>query len=238
MSIISDIFKGHMLLFERPLQALPTKLAAARFLLAFLFCGVLLLWAGRQLIPLLMPESPLASRFVISAALLISSLIIVRMIAGRHWAHVGLRPWSSWTRREKLYAVQVIPAASIVFYLLYQNFFTGMIAENGVAGFLVVNLLFGLLWGFYQEFVYRGVLQTALSGYLGPVAGVIVANLIFTFGPLHLSVYSGIAADLAGAMQFLPIFAIGLLFGVLYQRSGNLWLPAIMHGLWPLNMGG
>ena len=28
----------------------------------------------------------------------------------------------------------------------------------------------------------------------------------------------------------------GLLFGVIYQRSGNLWIPAVLHGLWPPNM--
>ncbi len=32
------------------------------------------------------------------------------------------------------------------------------------------------------------------------------------------------------------IFAIGLFFGLVYWRSGNVWIPAVLHGLWPLNM--
>lgn len=238
MRLISDIFKGHLFLFERPLQALPTNALAIRFLLAFLISGVLLLAIGREMIPELMPENPLASRLLITLALLISALIAVRLIVGQHWSVMGLRPWRDWTRREKFYAIQVFPAASVLFYFMFQDLFADMVAQNGVVGFVFGNLLFGLLWGFYQEFAYRGVLQPALTKFMGPVAGILAANLVFTFGLLHMSVYDGLTADFAGLMAFAPIFGIGLLFGVMYQRSGNLWLPAIMHGLWPLNMGG
>jgi membrane protease YdiL (CAAX protease family) len=31
--------------------------------------------------------------------------------------------------------------------------------------------------------------------------------------------------------MFAAIFAIGLFFGVLYRRSGNLWLPAAFHAV-------
>lgn len=31
--------------------------------------------------------------------------------------------------------------------------------------------------------------------------------------------------------MFAAIFAIGLFFGVLYRRSGNLWLPASFHAV-------
>ena len=32
------------------------------------------------------------------------------------------------------------------------------------------------------------------------------------------------------------VFGIGLFFGIVYYRSGNLWIPAVLHGLWPPNM--
>ena len=31
--------------------------------------------------------------------------------------------------------------------------------------------------------------------------------------------------------MFAAVFAIGLLFGVLYWRSGNLWIVAVMHAV-------
>jgi membrane protease YdiL (CAAX protease family) len=48
---------------------------------------------------------------------------------------------------------------------------------------------------------------------------------ISTTGPAGVR-WSGLAA----------IFGIGLVFGIVYARSGNVWIPAVMHGLWPPNM--
>jgi len=94
----------------------------------------------------------------------------------------------------------------------------------------------GPLWGFVQEVMYRGLLQTELVRRLGSIPGVLLANLVFTCGPLHY-VYFRLGTD-AGPRwdMFGAIFGIGLLFGILYRRSGNLWIPALMHGIWPLNM--
>ncbi len=88
----------------------------------------------------------------------------------------------------------------------------------------VVNFL----WGFYQEVVYRGILQTELTRRFGAVAAVIAANIAFTFGPLHFYHFAAAPSPIA---MFAGIFAIGLYFGVLRHRSGNLWLPAVFHGI-------
>ncbi len=59
--------------------------------------------------------------------------------------------------------------------------------------------------------------------------GILWANVLYTFGPLH-SRYFASQASLAGPM-FLSIFLIGLFFGVLYRRSGNLWIVACFHAI-------
>jgi membrane protease YdiL (CAAX protease family) len=113
---------------------------------------------------------------------------------------------------------------------------------DGSAGFrllLIVLLLEGVigprlllatsfLWGFYQEVVYRGILQTELVRRMGSVGGILVGNFLFTFGPLHFYHFSSTSSALP---MFAGIFAIGLFFAVLFQRSGNLWMVAIFHGL-------
>jgi len=91
------------------------------------------------------------------------------------------------------------------------------------AAVMAVNFL----WGFYQELAYRGMLQTELTRRFGATAGVLLANAVYTFGPLHFYHFGG-ASPVA---MFAAIFAIGLYFGVLRHRSGNLWMPAVFHGI-------
>ena len=59
--------------------------------------------------------------------------------------------------------------------------------------------------------------------------GILSANVFYTFGPLHWY-YFAAQASLAVPM-FAATFAIGLFFGVLFWRSGNLWIVAVIHGI-------
>jgi len=168
----------------------------------------------------------------------VASLIVAFVVAHRYlvrvpFAAIGLRAWSAWSRRERLYLLQVGPIAAVAFAFVFQAHLRTLLELHGPGGFVVFAVLTGLAWGMVQEFLYRGWLQTELVRRFGALAGVLVANLVFTFGPLHANWYAG---DVVQWGMLGAIFAIGLVFGVLYQRSGNLWIPAVLHGLWPLNM--
>jgi membrane protease YdiL (CAAX protease family) len=71
--------------------------------------------------------------------------------------------------------------------------------------------------------------QTELVRRWGPVAGILAATTLYTFGPLHWR-YSESEPPRAAAM-FASTFAIGLFFGALYRRSGNLWIVGILHAI-------
>jgi membrane protease YdiL (CAAX protease family) len=71
------------------------------------------------------------------------------------------------------------------------------------------------------------MLQTELVRRWGPLTGILVSNLLYTFGPLHYY-YLFSKASLAVPM-FASIFAVGLLFAIVFHRTGNLWIVAIMH---------
>ena len=88
-----------------------------------------------------------------------------------------------------------------------------------------------LMWGFYQEFLYRGLLQTELVRRWGTLSGILVSNLIFTFGPLHAYHFALARANPAHLWIFAATFSIGMFFAVLFKRSGNLWIVAFLHGL-------
>jgi membrane protease YdiL (CAAX protease family) len=88
-----------------------------------------------------------------------------------------------------------------------------------------------MLWGFYQEYVYRGLLQTELVRRWGAVTGIVASNLLFTFGPLHAYHFSNTFEHPSRLFIFATIFAIGLYFGAIFYRSGNLWIIAVTHGI-------
>ena len=104
----------------------------------------------------------------------------------------------------------------------------------GQAGVVVFA---NLLWGFYQELVYRGILQTELVRRWGVLAGILVSNLLFTFGPLHFYHFSTSVPGQAFPL-FVGIFSIGLFFGVVFWRSSNLVVVGVLHGLGNCYMDG
>jgi membrane protease YdiL (CAAX protease family) len=176
---------------------------------------------------------PLA-RTALVGVLLTAFFGLQRGLVGTQWDALGLRPLRRWSLEERLYLIQVVPIAAIVFAVVFRDRLGGLLAQHGTLGFALYSVATGLAWGMVQECLYRGWLQNALVHRWGAAVGVLVSNTLFTLGPLHASLYLG-RSDPQWA-TLAAVFGIGLLFAVLYRRSGNLWLPALLHGLWPLNM--
>jgi len=214
--------RGHVLLFDRP----PAPTYSAR-------SGVLLLLAATALevlrvvaVRLLYPAVPL---WLLLPALLGVSLVVATRATGVAFSQLGLRSWRDWTLTEKSYFCQVVLIANVVFPIVLAAPLRERIAETGLGwglGHVFVPYLF---FGFYQEVVYRGMLQLELVRRWGAPAGILVANVLYTFGPLHWNHFAS-RASVAGPM-FAAIFAIGLFFGVVYRRSGNLGIVAVFHAI-------
>ena len=88
-----------------------------------------------------------------------------------------------------------------------------------------------LLWGFYQEVNYRGILQTELTRRLGNVWGPLAANLLYTFGPLHFYHFTSARSLASIAVIFAATFSIGLFFAFIFNRTRNIWLVGVFHGI-------
>jgi len=196
--------------------------AGVRLLLAATLLEILRLSAVRWLYP----NIPLGLLLV---GLLGLGLLGVRWGAGLHLSQSGLRPWRDWTATEKSYFCQVVVLANVVFPLVLAAPLGSRIAQLGLARGLWNVFVPYLLFGFYQELVYRGMVQSDLVRRWGAPSGIFLANLLYTFGPLHWSYFAS-RPSLAIPM-FAAIFAIGLFFGVLYKRSGNLWMVATFHAI-------
>ena len=236
MSAFREIIAAHLLQFERPERGRYDAAAGTRLLVAFVLLGLLL----QPALPALARAAGLARERWVGPAivliLLIAVLLALRAVVRLGGGAIGLHRFTTWTPRERIYLFTVVPLAATAFGIVFRAHFAQLAEAHGWVDLWLVTIPTGLLWGMVQEFIYRGFLQTELVRRIGGIAGVLLANLVFTFGPLHFR-YFELGAD-AGPRwgMFAAIFAIGLLFGVLYRRSGNLWIPAVLHGLWPLNM--
>jgi len=233
-SLLVDSVRAHTWRFETPLAPTYGDAVGIRVLVAFLVVGVGLLFALRFMSDAAGVGGLPAANLGFVVALLAAFFVTQRAFVGMPMTGVGLRRFADWTRRERLFFLQVVPLAAVAFAIVFGDHLLALLKQHGPAGFLLFSVLTGLIWGMVQEFFYRGWLQTELTRRFGATAGLLAANAVFTFGPLHLNYLVGPAGVRWGGL--VAVFGIGLFFGIVYCRSGNLWIPAVLHGLWPPNM--
>ena len=218
----SPHLRGHLLLFDQRRAPALTAHAGVRLLLAAAFVEVVRLAAVRWFYPGI-------PRWLLLPALLGLGLLVVPGIAGAKLSQLGFRPWRDWSAPEKSYFLQVVVIANVVFPIVLGAPLGTRVAQAGMAWSLWNVFVPYLFFGFYQELVYRGMVQLELVRRWGAPIGIVVANVLFTFGPLHWHYFAS-RGSLAVPMV-AAIFVIGLFFGVLYRRSGNLWIVAIFHAI-------
>lgn len=230
-SPISPVWRGHVLLFDRP----PAPTYSSRQGLRLLFVFGLLEGAVRPLLDVAARRFGIAGRewwalLELSFLTALSCWLVVSL-AGVHLSELGLYKWLRWSRTEKLYFLQVVPIAIVVFSCFTFSELTNLWARPHLASIALFVFVPKMIWGFYQEFLYRGVLQTELGRRWGPMAGILTSNLLFTFGPLHAYHFLLASKNPSHLWIFVGIFSIGFFFALIFWRSGNLWIIGIMHGL-------
>jgi membrane protease YdiL (CAAX protease family) len=213
---------GHVLLFDQK-PAPQYEAAAGRRLL---FAAVVPEAARLGVVRWFYPKVPL---LILLPLLLGCALLAVRFGAGLRLSQIGFKPWRQWNAIEKSYFVQVLIIANVVFSLVFAARLRRIFAQPNSLEVVATVFVPYLFFGFYQEVVYRGMLQSELVRRCGAFVGILAANILYTFGPLH-SYYFASRSSLALPM-FAGIFAIGLFFGILFRRSGNLWIVAVLHGI-------
>jgi membrane protease YdiL (CAAX protease family) len=144
---------------------------------------------------------------------------------------LGLRGWRHWNQTERCFFPQVLLIGFLVHASIQWSNLLALLHQKAWIGATLIVVAYQLIWGFYQEYVYRGMLQTELVRRWGAVRGILVGNLLFTFGPLHIyHLWIGWQHP-AHLFIFLAIFSIGLYFAILFHRSSNLWMIGLMHGI-------
>jgi len=153
---------------------------------------------------------------------------IMTLIEKQTFADYGL-PWNQafgkrfWQGVTLGFAMLSLLLAAI--WVLHGFSLAGL-AETGAPG-----LKYGLLWaiafflvGVFEDFTFRGYLQSALGEGIGFWPAAIILAVVF--GAIHWN-NKGEAlfgCVMAGSFGFLEAFAL--------RRTGSLWLPIGMHASW------
>jgi len=95
-----------------------------------------------------------------------------------------------------------------------------LININSFSKYIFSMILIGLLPGLFEETVFRAGLQNILTRWFrGPVLAIVLSSILFSL--VHLSYYG-----------FLVRFALGVILGLIFYLSGNLWLSVLFHFLY------
>ena len=214
--------RGHVLLFDHKPASQYEVSAGTRLL----FLVVVLEAVRLGVVKWFYPTVPL---LILVPLFLACALLAVRFGAGLRLSQIGFHPWQKWTATEKSYFVQLLVIANVVFPLVFAARLQAILGQPSALRTVATAFVPYFFFGFYQEVVYRGMLQSELVRRWGAFIGILASNVLYTFGPLHWYYFSSRVS--LSVPMFASIFAIGLFFGVLFRRSGNLWIVAIIHGI-------
>lgn len=147
--------------------------------------------------------------------------VTVRLPTGREWG---------WVFGGALLSIVVAVVLSVVRQLLLPG--TGsVISDVGGADprfFLGLAVLSLFVVAPAEELVFRGAIFGRLGRTFAPVAAVVGSSTVF--GLLHVLNFTG---GLAGAFAAAAVIGVvSLIWGFAYERTGNLAVPMLIHGLY------
>jgi membrane protease YdiL (CAAX protease family) len=95
-----------------------------------------------------------------------------------------------------------------------------LIHINSFSRYLGSLIIIGFLPGLFEEVAFRSGLQNLMTRWFkGPVIAIILTSIVFSL--VHISYYG-----------FLVRFALGVILGLIFYYSGNIWLSVLFHFLY------
>jgi uncharacterized protein len=228
---LRPIWAGYLFIFDKKSRDSYPPDAGIRILMTCLLLEGLVRPALRAALHSLGVARSAWSGFALVAIMLMLAIGLTRFWIRVSFECIGLNRWRQWASTEKWFFPQIAMVTLLVFTVVQRDELGLLSRHPGWIRATILVFAWQMIWGFYQEYMYRGLLQTELVRRWGAAKGILVSNLLFTFGPLH-AYHFWIAANHPSHLAiFAGIFAIGLYFAVLFHRSGNLWMIGVLHGL-------
>lgn len=109
-----------------------------------------------------------------------------------------------------------------------QNSITELADRDPSVLLLLIPAAF-LVIGPAEELLFRGIIQGRLREVFGPVGAIATASVIFGLG--HATALTGGSGGIAAfAIPLAALSLLSVVFGVTYERTGNLLVPVLIHG--------
>ncbi len=194
-------------------------------------------------VPLLLAGIPIMER--IELAVVLETFALQGLgFGGVALAYLAYRGWPSNLLRLHLPSIRDVGwivagvvlllgaqvAIGMVFLVLGLEPAEHVLQEAGIGNpevFLLLIPIHLLLVGPAEELLFRGIIQGRFREYLGPAAAISITSVLFAV--LHFGAFLG--AELAQIVPSLTIILLlSLLLGAIYERTGNIVVPALIHG--------
>jgi len=181
----------------------------------------------------LKPSAVVALSILLTQGVSFGGVALLYLALRRGRIHVPLRwPTSSdlhWMVGGSILALAALGIGLLVVSLLGlaigEHQLQDLGTENPEIFILLIPLSF-LLIGPGEELLFRGVVQGRLRQAFGASAAIGLAAM--TFAAMHLMALSG---PLAARLTAVAVLALpSIVFGLAYERSGNIAVPAVIHG--------
>ena len=122
----------------------------------------------------------------------------------------------------------------LIGYSLYTKLMFGMPEDGQLQpAFSIFSFFLSMaLVGVAEEFIFRGVIAQSLLEHFGTSRGGIWKACLLSgvlFGCAHLTNLFN-SAPLGVLMQCVFATSLGVLYGAIYFRTGNLWVTVFLHG--------
>ncbi len=176
-------------------------------------------------------QAPLAA-FIINVGVGLFEIGVVLQLGMVRYARLSFREagWRELALRDVAYGVLgfALLAASLTCVIANESGFKDALAyiADTIAHYTpqqrALFMLMGLMAAIAEETIFRGILQPTLQNKLGRWPGILVTAVIFAVFHIQYA----LALPL-----IVSHICTGLVLGLLRERTGTLWAPAIAHAL-------
>lgn len=99
----------------------------------------------------------------------------------------------------------------------------GVVIYLGIIGFMICVV------APTEEILFRGVIQNRLREQFASIPAIVATSALFVLAHIQIVAFS--QSLLAAVTGFTVLFIPALVFGYVYERTGNLLLPTLIHGI-------